>query len=177
MARRQFEPGYETDVLNELDWMMPEMPVVQGQQGSVTSVHLGKHQGEDPEQIAVALTELLKTGKKLTKKDWYEIIRRFQLNPEENNFLEVQPGGLRAFYNMALKFKADGIIPYYDGAGYSDIVAIKGKVTVLEVRKAVFHIPAGSEQEKEDEKDLAENSPTEEEKRFSFGPRYADFVL
>lgn len=81
----------------------------------------------------------------------------------------MQPGELLGLYRKARKIRANCFLPYNDGGGYVDLVAIRDKVTEHEVRRSVF-------KKCKDEED--EGAPGDaDEKKFHFGSRWSNCIL
>ncbi len=155
------------------DWTTPTMEVIRGKQGSVVSIHVGKHCFGEVEEVAAQLTEQLRHRKPLTREDVKNIFKKhFPALPDESplpDFLEMQPGELLGLYRKARKIRTNCFLPYNDGGGYVNLVAIRGKVTEHEVRRSVF-------KKCKDEED--EGAPGDaDEKEFHFGRRWSNCIL
>lgn len=166
------------DILDELeslgeddwDWTIPELEVTRGKHGSVMSVHVGKHVQDEVETIATRLTKRLQRGQRLTRENIRKIFKKFS---DDCTFWEMQPGELLGLFKKATKIGADGFLPYYDGGGYSDLIAIRGKVTAREVRQSVFK----NCQDDEENESLLSNDERVREKEDEFGLRWRRFIL
>lgn len=160
----------EEDDEDEREWTTPEGTghVIRGKSGSVASVHVGKHVSELVEKIAHQLTKLLRERKPLVPKNLKRIFREFDESGSVD-WLEMSPGELLGLYQKALAFRADGFLPCHDGCGYSDLLAIRGKVTEREVWRSVA---SGNPGEKNP---FSGGDP--EEKQLSFGSQWSKFIL
>lgn len=164
----------EEDEEEWMDWTTPVIPVIRGRQGSVVSVHVGKHCFGEVDELGQELTRRLKHRERLTREEVKNLYKKyFPTLPEESpipDFVELQPGVLLGLYRKAFKISASCFLPYNDGGGYVDLVAIRDKVTEREVRLSVF--PNCGDDEKN-----ADMSSDAVDKEFSFGPRWRSCIL
>lgn len=138
------------------------------------SIHVGKHYFGEVEEVAAQLTTRLRHRKCLTREDVKGIFKKYfpSLLDESPlpDFLEMQPGELFGLYRKASEIDANGFLPYNDGGGYVDLVAIRGKVTEREVRCSVF-------KNCQDDEDGGDTPSDIEEREYHFGRRWSSFIV
>lgn len=149
---------------DEWDWTIPKIKVTRGKHGSVMSVHVGKHVEGAVEAIATQLTKRLQRGQHLTRENIRKIFKKFS----DDTFWAMQPGELLGLFKKATQIGASGFLPYHDGGGYTDLIAIKGKATVHKVRQSVFK---NCENDEESENILSDVERVRE-KEYDFGSQW-----